>query len=73
MLRYQLQQLLNSFSSLLFLLLFRRYYLMLIVILIKVITTSSCVSNGGKYLKIIPRARMGYDSIAHEAEGRMGY
>ena len=25
------------------------------------------------YLKIIPRARMGYESIAHEAEGRMGY
>ena len=26
-----------------------------------------------KYLTIIPRARMGYESIAHEAEGRMGY
>ena len=25
------------------------------------------------YLPIIPRARMGYESIAHEAEGRMGY
>ena len=25
------------------------------------------------YLTIIPQARMGYDSIAHEAEGRMGY
>ena len=25
------------------------------------------------YLTIIPRARMGYESIAHEAEGRMGY
>ena len=24
-------------------------------------------------LTIIPRARMGYESIAHEAEGRMGY
>ena len=22
---------------------------------------------------IIPRARMGFESIAHEAEGRMGY
>ena len=28
----------------------------------------SCV-----YLTIIPRARMGSESIAHEAEGRMGY
>ena len=26
-----------------------------------------------KYLTIIPRARMGYESIAHEAEGRMCY
>ena len=26
-----------------------------------------------KYLTIIPRARMGSDSIVHEAEGRMGY
>ena len=25
------------------------------------------------YLTIIPRARMGCESIAHEAEGRMGY
>jgi len=25
------------------------------------------------YLAIIPQARMGYESIAHEAEGRMGY
>ena len=25
------------------------------------------------YLTIIPRARMGNESIAHEAEGRMGY
>ena len=27
----------------------------------------------GWYLTIIPRARKGYESIAHEAEGRMGY
>ena len=27
----------------------------------------------GLYLTIIPRPRMGYESIAHEAEGRMGY
>ena len=25
------------------------------------------------YLKIIPRARKGSESIAHEAEGQMGY
>ena len=25
------------------------------------------------YLTIIPRAQMGSESIAHEAEGRMGY
>ena len=25
------------------------------------------------YLTIIPRARMGFESIAHEAEGRVGY
>ena len=25
------------------------------------------------FLAIIPRARMGSESIAHEAEGRMGY
>ena len=25
------------------------------------------------YLTIIPRARMGSESIVHEAEGRMGY
>ena len=25
------------------------------------------------FLTIIPRARMGSESIAHEAEGRMGY
>ena len=26
-----------------------------------------------RYLSIIPRARMGFESIGHEAEGRMGY
>ena len=29
--------------------------------------------RGLSYLAIIPRARMGSESIAHEAEGRMGY
>ena len=28
---------------------------------------------GQNYLTIIPRARMGSESIANEAEGRMGY
>ena len=31
------------------------------------------VNDLAEYLKIIPRARMGSESIAHEAEGRMGY
>ena len=31
--------------------------------------TSACIHT----LTIIPRARMGYESIAREAEGRMGY
>ena len=26
-----------------------------------------------RYLTITPRARMGYELIAHDAEGRMGY
>ena len=26
-----------------------------------------------EHLTIIPRARMGYESLAREAEGRMGY
>ena len=29
--------------------------------------------QSGQYLTIIPGVRMGYESIAHEAEGRMGY
>ena len=42
--------------------------------------SGSRVSRGGlrvmspaEYLTIIPRARMGSESIAHKAEGRMGY
>ena len=31
------------------------------------------ISIALQYLTIIPRVRMGYESIAHEAEGRMGY
>ena len=35
---------------------------------------SWCVyANLDVYLTIVPRARIGYESIAHEAEGRMGY
>ena len=30
-------------------------------------------NSTGTYSTIIPRARMGYESIAHEAEGRVGY
>ena len=30
-------------------------------------------ANMAYYLTIIPRARMGSESIAHEAEGRMAY
>ena len=29
--------------------------------------------NHNSFLTIIPRAQMGSESIAHEAEGRMGY
>ena len=32
-----------------------------------------CFFRLHKYLTIIPQVRMGYESIAHEAEGRMGY
>ena len=36
--------------------------------------TRSLTMLGQKvYLTIIPRARMGYESVAHEADGRMGY
>ena len=35
--------------------------------------TSRKVHRPLKYLTIIPGARMGSESIAHEAEGRMGY
>ena len=42
------------------------------IILQSFYTTSAVLTIGG-YLTIIPRARMGSESIAHEAEGRMGY
>ena len=32
-----------------------------------------CVSNLHVHLTIIPQVRMGYESIAHEAKGRIGY
>ena len=31
------------------------------------------VTLAARFLTIIPRARVGSESIAHEAEGRMGY
>ena len=31
------------------------------------------ITDTKRYLTIIPRAGMGSESIAHEAEGRMGY
>ena len=34
---------------------------------------SRSISLNSHYLTIIPRARMGSESIAHEAEGQMGY
>ena len=34
---------------------------------------SGCAYCDGFYLTIIPRVRMGSESIAHEIEGRMGY
>ena len=38
------------------------------------ITQRKCLYNfSTQYLTIIPRARMGSQSIAHEVEGRMGY
>ena len=33
----------------------------------------ACFARELLYLKIIPRARMGSESAAHEAEGRMDY
>ena len=33
----------------------------------------TCCASWEEYLTIIPLARMGSDSIAHEAESRMGY
>ena len=33
----------------------------------------SVIGQKRDYLTIIPRPRMGCESIAHEAEGRMGY
>ena len=38
-----------------------------------IITNSALRASLVIYLTIIPRARMGSESIAHEAEGRVGY
>ena len=39
----------------------------------KVSKMGSVIGQKIDYLTIIPRPRMGCESIAHEAEGRMGY
>ena len=36
-------------------------------------SVGSIIDHRIDYLSITPRARMGSESIAHEAEGRMGY
>ena len=38
---------------------------------LRINVTDTCITDG--YLTITPRARMGSESIAHEAEGPMGY
>ena len=39
----------------------------------EIISVRFVMSKLIKYLTIVPRARMGSESIAHEAEGRMDY
>ena len=40
---------------------------------IKMITPEILANCAKRHLTIIPRARMGSESIAHEADARMGY
>ena len=44
-----------------------------IVLILQIFFAACAVLKFEEYLTIIPQARMGYESIAHEAEGRMGY
>ena len=45
----------------------------IVFIILQIFFATRAVLKIGEYLTIIPRARMGYESIAHEAEGRIGY
>ena len=45
----------------------------IVFIILQIFFATRAVLKIGEYLTIIPRARIGSKSIAHEAEGRMGY
>ena len=45
----------------------------IVFIILQIFFATRAVLKIGGYLTIIPRARMGSESIAHEAEDRMGY
>ena len=45
----------------------------IVFIILQIFYATRAVLKIGGYLTIIPRARMGSESIAHEAEGRMVY
>ena len=45
----------------------------IVFIILQIFFATRTVLKIGEYLTIIPRARMGSESIAHEAEGLMGY
>ena len=42
----------------------------IVFIILQIFFATRAVLKTGEYLKIIPRARIGSESIAHEAEGR---
>ena len=45
----------------------------IVFIILEIFFETRAVFKIREYLTIIPRARMGYESIAHEAEGRIGF
>ena len=45
----------------------------IVFIILQIFFAMRAVLKTGEYLTIIPRAQVEYESIAHEAEGRMGY
>ena len=45
----------------------------IVFIILQIFLAMRAVLKTGEYLTIIPRAQVDYESIAHEAEGRMGY